>query len=232
MKLDHISEGDFNRTCLKLLPKLMYILSDKLLWDEEENLFFLSPTGMHRWCTQNSQRQTCTVTHIKMKLWNNAQQQFDHQKKTTKEVGATTVLSPFPRFQSFLHSSGQKTVLELSMGKIFSTPRKVTTAWQNLTESQKGPQQLTYSSLEHFTQNYVQARLDETLGSLNYWKVSLPIEGGLDWIIFRIPFNSNHLWLCAIVKLSALPRHAHTLQKVSCVVDKNSMQKKFFFNNK
>lgn len=106
MKFDLISEGDCNRRCLNLLPKPMYILSDKPLWDEEENQFLLSPTAMHRWYTRNSQRETCTIIHIKMKLWNNAQQQLDHQKKRTKEVEAKTVLSPFPRFLSFLHSSG------------------------------------------------------------------------------------------------------------------------------
>jgi len=35
------------------------------------------------------------------------------------------------------------------------------------------------------------ARLDRAGSILIWWKGSLPMAGGLDWIIFKVPSNSN-----------------------------------------
>jgi len=36
------------------------------------------------------------------------------------------------------------------------------------------------------------ARLDGVLSNLVSWKVSLPMAGGLDRVIFKVPSNPNH----------------------------------------
>ena len=42
-------------------------------------------------------------------------------------------------------------------------------------------------SLEGF-----KARLDGALGNLGEWKVSLPMAGGWNWMIFAVPLKLNH----------------------------------------
>ena len=36
------------------------------------------------------------------------------------------------------------------------------------------------------------ARLDGALGNLVWWEVSLPMAGGWNWVIFKVPSNTNH----------------------------------------
>ena len=37
-----------------------------------------------------------------------------------------------------------------------------------------------------------EARLDGALSNLVWWKVSLPMAGGLELVIFKVPSNPNH----------------------------------------
>ena len=36
------------------------------------------------------------------------------------------------------------------------------------------------------------ARLDGALGNLVWWEVSLPMAGGWNWMVFKVPSNPNH----------------------------------------
>ena len=36
------------------------------------------------------------------------------------------------------------------------------------------------------------ARLDGTLSTLVWWKVSLPMAGAWNWMIYKVPPNPNH----------------------------------------
>lgn len=38
----------------------------------------------------------------------------------------------------------------------------------------------------------LKARLDGALGSLVWWDVSLPMAGGWDWVVFKVPSNPKH----------------------------------------
>jgi len=38
----------------------------------------------------------------------------------------------------------------------------------------------------------LQARLDGALSTLGWWKGSLPMAEGWNWVIYKVPSNPNH----------------------------------------
>jgi len=41
----------------------------------------------------------------------------------------------------------------------------------------------------------VKARLDRALSTLLWWKVSLPMVGGWNWVIYKVPSNPNRFMI-------------------------------------
>lgn len=60
----------------------------------------------------------------------------------------------------------------------------------------------------------------------------VPSHGrGVGWMIFRVSFNTNHSMTLCHTKAISSHLDMHTMFCIKCVVDENSMQKKFFFDN-
>ena len=38
----------------------------------------------------------------------------------------------------------------------------------------------------------LRARLDGAGSNLGWWEVSLPVAGGWNWMVFKVPSNPNH----------------------------------------
>ena len=38
----------------------------------------------------------------------------------------------------------------------------------------------------------LRGRVNEALGNLVWWEVSLPMAGGWNWMSFKVPSNPNH----------------------------------------
>ena len=117
----------------------------------------------------------------KRRLQGNLIEAFQYLKGAYKKEGSqlfTRVDNSRTRGNGFKLKEGR---FRLAVRGKFSTTR-VVRCWNRLPR-----EVMDAPSLEVF-----KARLDGALGHLNCWEVFLPIAGGWNWKVFRVPSNPSH----------------------------------------
>ena len=51
---------------------------------------------------------------------------------------------------------------------------------------------MAFQYLKRAYKEAFKARLDGILGSLTWWLATLPMGGGWNWVIFKVPSNQSH----------------------------------------